>query len=227
MAAPRTAPLHPIHGLFRAARALHLPSLATSYARGAFVFAEGGPADCVHLLESGLVRRFRTAASGEEVTLGYVRPGEVFGEFMAAPGASQSSFAQALRRSNVWRIPRQTFANAVAEDPTLGLDLLRQVDAWRRRIERHVVDLAALGARARVARALLELADDFGVEEAGAVALELPMTQGELATLVGMSRQTVSTELGALAREGLICRRARHVEIDHPERLRAIADGMR
>jgi CRP/FNR family transcriptional regulator len=79
--------------------------------------------------------------------------------------------------------------------------------------------------RSRLALLLLELEKDFGKREAEQRVLDLPLTQSELASLVGASRQSVNAALGELQRDGLISREGRRLRLVEPERLRALGEA--
>ncbi len=176
----------------------------------------------VYLLEEGLVRIFRVSPSGDELTIGYVRPGEIFGEVSVITEGPRESFAQAARRSRILEIPKDAFLGAVKSTRPLyevtkriGLRLIR----WQSRAE----DLVFCDARTRLARLLLRLADEFGRRRDHALDVGLPLTEQEIASLIGTTRQTVSVALGEMIRGGLVARRARELVVADPRALRELA----
>jgi CRP-like cAMP-binding protein len=80
-------------------------------------------------------------------------------------------------------------------------------------------------ARGRVARALLELAEDFGRLEGMHLTIDLPLTQSELATFAGTTRQTVNASLRQFEREGVTTRERRRIVVLKREHLRRAASG--
>jgi len=179
--------------------------------------------DSLYLLEDGLVRIFRISEEGSETTFGYVVPGEVFGELAAFGDYPRESFAQAVTRSRVWKLPRHAFQCTVGARPALVAGITRQIGERLKRIEARVENLVFRDVRSRVAHMLLELAEDFGEPEGEAILLQIALTQAELATLVGSTRQTVNASLRELEAEGLIGRRGARLLLLQTEGLRRAA----
>jgi len=175
----------------------------------------------VYLLERGLVRIYRLSARGDEATLGYVRPGEVFGELSAFSDQPRESFARAVRASRVWRIPWTELRHVLDSHPRIGLSVTAQIGNRFKRIESRVEHLVFRNLRSRVARILLELAEDFGRDEAGGRLIDLPLSQQDIAALVGATRQSVNGSLRELREAGLIAYRSRRFSVPNVAALRA------
>ncbi|HEY8492258.1 MAG TPA: Crp/Fnr family transcriptional regulator [Myxococcota bacterium] len=189
------------------------------YGRGELIFAPTPQPQSVYLLQSGLARIYRLSESGGETTFGYVAPGAVFGELPALGDYARESFAQAVRPSQAWKIPRETFQKVLAERAELAVQLSRQIGDRLKRIECRIEDLVFRNVRTRVARILGELAADFGQPVNGHRVIDIPITQSELATLVGATRQTVNQTLRELSEDGLIGRENRRIVLLRPEQL--------
>ena len=190
---------------------LRRAATARDYERGETVFAPNPTPHSVYLLERGLVRIYRLSDAGGEATFGYVLPGEVFGELSAfGSGGGRESFAQAVRRSSVWRVPDETFRDVVRRSQGMTLEVTKQIAGRMKRIESRVEDLVFRDVRSRLVRVLLELAESFGRNDPSGIEIELPLTQSDLATLVGSTRQTVNVALGQLEKDGLLAHRHRH-----------------
>ena len=190
---------------------------------GELVFSPTPRPESVYLLERGLVRIYRLSEAGSETTFGYVAPGEVFGELAGFGDYARDSFAQAVRASTVRKIPREVFQRLIASHPDLVLDVTRQIGDRLKRIESRVENLVFHDVRSRVAAILAELAHDFGREDPEGVLIEVPLTQGDLATLVGSTRQSVNASLRELEAEGLVRRKQRRYLVKAIEPLQRAA----
>jgi CRP/FNR family transcriptional regulator, cyclic AMP receptor protein len=202
---------------------LRAASRSRDYAVGETVFAPEDRPHSLYLLEAGLVRIFRLSESGAETTFGYVAPGEVFGEMAAIGVYPRQSFAVAVRRSRIWRIPQELFRDVLHQNPGIAVEVTRQVGERLKRIENRVESLVFRDARSRLALMLLELAADFGEPDGAGVALTMELTQAELATLVGSTRQTVNACLREFEAQGLTERRGRRLVLPRPDALRKAA----
>jgi CRP/FNR family cyclic AMP-dependent transcriptional regulator len=202
---------------------LQRASAVEDYGPGEMVFSPEPSPQSIYLLEVGLVRIFRLSRAGAETTFGYVAPGEVFGELTGFGDFPRESFAQTVKKSRAWRIPRAAFQALLGREPGLVLAVTRQMGMRLKRIESRVEDLVFRDVRSRVAHILLELAEDFGRREDGGTVIESPPTQSELATLVGSTRQTVNATLRELETLGLIARGPGRLHLCRPEDLRLLA----
>jgi CRP-like cAMP-binding protein len=194
------------------------------YEAGELIFAPAEKPHSVYMLLRGSVRIYRLSDAGQEATLGYVAPGEVFGEMAAFMDVARESFAEASVPSRVWRVRREPFRQLVSQRPELAVEITKQAGRRLQRIEARVEDLAFRTARARLARVLLELAQDFGEEASAGIVIELPLTQLELASLIGATRQTVNLHMREFERYGLSLRSHRRIVLLDRARLAAMVD---
>jgi CRP-like cAMP-binding protein len=201
-------------------------SVYHEYKAGETVFAPASHPHSLYLLERGLVRIYRLSRAGSEASFGYVAPGEVFGEMAAFGDYARESFAAAVRPSRVWKIPADAFRKLLAARPAVALEITRQIGKRLKRIENRVENLIFRDARSRIAQILLELARDFRGERAESIAIDVEFTQGELATLVGTTRQTINANLREFEREGWIGYGGRRIVILRPDALKCLAEGL-
>lgn len=202
---------------------LQRKSAVRVYQKGEMVFAPAPEPRFVCALVEGLVRLFRSAPSGDELTVGYVRPGEVFGELAALEDKPREQYAEAKHRSKVLRIPKEEFLKAVTSNRAALFEVTKQVGGRLRRIESRLEDLVFRNIHSRLARLLLQLAEDFGEKGEEWTAIELPLTQQEIANLLGATRQTINSTLGDLSEQGLIEREGRRILLLQPQRLRELS----
>jgi CRP/FNR family transcriptional regulator, cyclic AMP receptor protein len=190
-------------------------------ARGSIVFEPEADPESVYLLEQGLIRIYRLSAEGAETTLGYVRVGEVFGELEIFSDLPRESFAQAVRPSRVWQVPRAELRRVLDAHSAIAVHISEQVARRFKHVESRVECLAQSSLRSRIGHVLLELAEDFGRSVDGEIRLELPLSQLDLATLVGATRQSVNACLRELREEELLVYRERSLSLPDPAALRA------
>lgn len=188
------------------ARSLRAASAIFAVSPGKTVFEPMRDPDSVFILETGLVRMFRTSAHGEEVTFGYVRPGEVFGELAAFADKPRESYAIAVEQSTVLKIERRAFAKAIKTCGPAAFSIAAQMGDRFKKIESRVEDLVFRSARSRLAHIILQLSEDFGTGTEERLLIDMRLTHAELATLAGTSRPTVSIALGEFEDEELITR---------------------
>jgi len=193
------------------------------YPQGALIFKPAIDPEYVFLLESGLVRIYRESEKAEQVTFGYVQPGEVFGECAVFQYRPRESFAAAHEPSNVLRFSRERFTAAIQSTPSIMFAVAKQIEGRFKNIESRVEDLVFRDARSRLAHVILDLSQEFGLVEGDRTTVQIHLTHAELATLIGTSRPTVSIALGELEDEGVLIRADGYIGITNREALQAMA----
>lgn len=167
----------------------------TTFTKGRVVFIEGDRPDAAYLLESGLVRIFVTELDGTETTIRIVRDRELFGELAVVDGERRAASAMALRPTTAYRVPADVLDRELPAAGTVGRGLLRGLVAMVREDTRRLVIERSQRLESAVARALTE--DPEVLRR---------INQGELAGLLGVSRQSLNQTLRGWERDGLIDR---------------------
>jgi CRP-like cAMP-binding protein len=181
-------------------------------------------APVVTVVVEGWFRVFRNAAFVRDVTLVLAGPGEVL-----APGAvfgdrSAESGAEAITAGSLLVVAAETLERHAAAAPRLYVAIARSLARRVIAVQRKLEAFSRATVEARVAGALLELAESAGTAVAGGVRLDLPLSQEDLAALAGTTRESCSAAVAALARQGLVRgRRLRGLVLADPVRLAAVA----
>lgn len=194
------------------------------YTRGQVVFLRGDVGDSMLLVLSGLLKVYESSPDGGELLLTTVAPGATVGELALADGGPRSASVAAVHPSRVLVLSRADFLDLVAADGSLAVPLLRYLASHLRRLTDFAGDLVFLELAQRVAK-LLDRFAQRGTRVHDGILVDLPLTQSELAAMVGASRQSLNTVLGGFAREGLLELRGRQVLLLRPDLLAARAGG--
>jgi CRP/FNR family transcriptional regulator, nitrogen oxide reductase regulator len=187
------------HGLFAGFAAEERESILLAGAvltarKGEVLFREGEPAATLFLLEAGRVKLTQLAASGVQVILRYMAPGEIFAA-VALLGARYPVTATATERSRLRSWSGEALQALAREHPRFTANVLQAVSAHAREALSRIRELATEAVPQRLARTLLRLSQQIGRRAAdGTVALER-ITQQELAEIAGTSLYTVSRTL--------------------------------
>lgn len=192
---------------------------------GQVIFSPSAAPNSVFFCVDGLVRIYRMWPDGNEVTLGYVGPAEVFGELGAFNDYPRESYAMAATRCTVCELRTDAFRTLMASHPEVLERVTKQIVKRLKRVESRVANLVFRDAFTRMCATLLELGEDFGVTGAGDVKVDIPLTQSEFATLVGTSRQTVNAGLKKLEDDAVVARRSQRFIVLDLDRLRSLAQG--
>jgi CRP/FNR family transcriptional regulator, cyclic AMP receptor protein len=186
------------------------------YRRGDVVFHQGDDAGAVLVLLSGHVKA-GMLNDGREVILAFPGPGELLGELSAIDGHPRSGTVRAVDDVEALVIPGSAFRAFLDRRPRIALVLLCSVIARLRTADRQRVDYAVNDVVVRVAGRLVELCDRFGSEEGTRVEIGLSITQDELASWAGASREAVAKAMALLRTLGWVqTERRRILVLDLP-----------
>jgi CRP/FNR family transcriptional regulator len=169
------------------------------------IFHEGDPGDALFIVQSGLVKISLPGETGDEAILATLGPGDFFGELALLDGAPRSATATALEATETMVLPRDRFRELIATHESIRDSFMASVAQELRRLTTHVEELHFLDIAGRLAARLVRLAREGGRPQPdGTLRLDAPITQGDLAAMVGSTRQSVNKLLGLYASDGLI-----------------------
>jgi CRP-like cAMP-binding protein len=189
---------------------------------GAVVFRQGEPGDSLHVIVEGSVRIDVVAPGGNETTMAILGPGECFGELAILDGRPRSANAVANQATRTLVVTRSDFIHWLADKPKSALLLLETLSLRLRSTNEAFVDLAFFDLSHRLSRRLLRLAepkDGTGLPKPGA---RITVTQSGLASMLGVSRESVNKQLGAFSERGWIQAGRGYVEVTDPQSLREV-----
>jgi CRP/FNR family cyclic AMP-dependent transcriptional regulator len=183
----------------RELRLLAAAGTVKTFPRHAVIVTEGDESDSLYVILSGRVKVFLADESGKEVVLGTQGPGEYFGE-MVLDGAARSASVTTLERCRFVVIQQAKVRAFLREQPEFAVRMIEKLIRRVRVLTASVRDLSLMDVYGRVARLLLELAQ----ERDGKLVVEERLTQQEVAARIGASREMVSRILKDLRLGGYI-----------------------
>ena len=187
-------------------------------------FQQGDRADEIFLLLEGRVEITSVSADGHRQWHATLEPPQLFGELAVLDGAERPAAARALTPASVWMAPGGALVEFLHDDADASLELLRALAGQVHAFGSLIDDLLFLDLRGRVAKRLLGLvATSFTDLPPDGVSLPAGVTQADLASLAGGSRENVSRILSEMQRAGLVTRQGRRYVLRDVEGLRRLA----
>ena len=166
-----------------------------SFRRNELIFAEGDDATDMYVVRSGRVAIASRSVDGRTSVLALMEAGDLFGEMSMFDGEGRSAEARALEPSELLAIPFPAVRTALEERPGLLWEVTALLARRLRLTDAALADSVFLDVPGRTAKRLLEIAGD-------ADEFTLPVTQEELAGMVGASRERVNKAISAFVRLG-------------------------
>ncbi|WP_371174632.1 Crp/Fnr family transcriptional regulator [Buchananella felis] len=191
----------------------------TSLRRGENLFHEGDPGDRLYILQDGKVKLGHTSLDGREKLIAVLGPGEIVGELTLFDPGPRSTTASAVAPTHLLVLEHTALMAFIDERPALAKLMLRALAQRLRKTNVQLADLVFSDVPGRVAKALLDLADQFGSPTEDGMHVPHDLTQEELAQLVGASRETVNKSLAEFVSRGWIRLEGRAVTLLDIERL--------
>ena len=195
----------------------------SSLRRSTSLFSQDQAADSVYLIDDGLVKLTRMNQRGNRIILTVRGPQELAGEEALAENEPKYyTEAEVLTPATIFRIPRGVLNRALSSSPELTSALVSYLVERRLALAEKVELLCLHDVEYRILHYLAELSALVkpGADEEG---FQIPITQLELADLIGATRETTSTTLNQLERRGLVKLSRRMLTVPSPPAIRGAA----
>jgi CRP/FNR family transcriptional regulator, cyclic AMP receptor protein len=167
-----------------------------TFRAGEAIFHRDDPGQVLYVIREGRVRIRLTSIEGQEVALAVFGPGDSFGEMAILDSQPRSADAIAIDKVEVFTLQRPDFVEVVRKHPDIAVAVMKTLTQRIRTANQMVEDLIFLDVFGRVAKKLLDLAREYGVETDDGMKIDLRITQQELASMVGASRESVNKVMG-------------------------------
>ena len=190
-------------------RALADKAVTRNVPKHAIIINEGDLSDSLYIILSGRVKVYLGDESGKELILDIKGPGEYFGEMMLDEGP-RSATVMTLERSQFAVISRGDFKAFLLKHPYIALHVIQNLICMVRGLNKNMRGLAMVDVYGRVARMLLDLAS----EQEGRLVIVEKITQKEMASRVGASREMINRILKDLSKGGYIKMEGRRITIN-------------
>ena len=173
-------------------------------AHGDILFDQGDESDGLYVIAGGILRIYLTADDTREATINLLEDGESIGEIALLDGLPRSAGAAALTDAKLIFIPREPFLALLDESTNLARQIILTLCERLRAANAQVNQAIFHDLRHRLVVLLRQLAIIHGHFEEDVAVVDLELTQGTLAQMLGASREAVNKQLRGLAKEGRI-----------------------
>ncbi len=175
-------------------------SIEKKFGRGEMIFFDGDEANGFYVVMEGKVKIFKTSLQGKEQILHIFDDGQPFGEVPVFHGAPFPASAQSLVKSSTLFFPRKEFIDLLTKNPGIAINMLAVLSMRLRKFTQQIENLSLKEVPARLASYLLVLSE----EQEGKDTVELEISKGQLASLLGTIPETLSRIFARMSERGLI-----------------------
>lgn len=174
------------------------------YRKGEGIFREGEPAERLFLIESGRVKLTIASPTGQELLIAVLGRGQIFGELAIVDRGAREMDARAMEDCTLYSLGNDNFWTVIEGRPALARRLLELMGRRLRRADQTTQDLVFFDAPTRLARKLLDLAEEHGEAGDRGVRITTRVTQEEMAQMIGVTRESANRLIASFAGRGWI-----------------------
>jgi CRP/FNR family transcriptional regulator, cyclic AMP receptor protein len=197
------------------------------FARGETVFLQGQPHEGIFLIEAGVVRSYYTGPSGREITLAYWTPGHFVGGPEMFRGGLHIWSGTAAEDCSLLYLSAAAIRHLVERLPQFAIGLIEGLVAKSKCYSALVHMLGTRSATQRLAQLLVILGELYGKPEgrlrSSRLVVQRKVTHDQLATIVGVTRQWVTTTLDRFQRQGVVSVSRQAIVVERPDLLAKLA----
>lgn len=196
-------------------------SIMREFHRGAVIRHPNEPQNMVYLIKEGRVKISRYSPDGREQILTLLEPGGMFGE-LALVRETEPVHVEALEDTLLCELYRDDFLALIRRQPEVMLHTIKVLAERLRLAEEEIADLVFRDVSGRLASLLLRLAEAYGQKGEGGLRLTLRLTHQDIASMIGATRETVTSTLSRFREVGSIEIDQRYIVIKNREKLRRL-----
>ncbi len=162
------------------------------------------PGNVLYFILAGTVKIHALQEDGSDVFIDISIAGDAIGEMSIVDHATRSATATAIEPTTVLWIDRAPIETALNHDPTLARNIARIISARLRRATDRFQVMATRDSYGRVAHQVSLLSTRYGKRTDEGILIPIPLTQGDLADLVGLTRERVNRVIGRFKKEKIL-----------------------
>ncbi|MFC4779012.1 Crp/Fnr family transcriptional regulator [Paenibacillus sp. GCM10023252] len=156
----------------------------------------------LHFIKQGKVRLYKINSGGNPYTIGFLGPGDVFGDLYSIQ--TRDVYMETMEETMICSVPKESFENFLSTQPKLAIKFLKLLSSKIQERDELLEQLILNSLREQVLHLLLTLSKPLGEEDANGTHVHIPISHQELSNMIGAARECVTLTLRELARDGIL-----------------------
>jgi len=173
------------------------------FKRNQYIFWEGDPAARFYIIKSGRVRLLKTAASGKEMVLEVMIPGQLCGGTTLF-GDTHRSSAQAVEPTIAYGISRESYEELLSANPRIARGIIKYLGAKLMDAHDVIISLVSSRVESRIASVIVRLCENHGTETDDGILINIRLTRQDMADIVGSTVETTIRTISKFKKQGLL-----------------------
>lgn len=175
-----------------------------SLKKGEVLFRKGDEGNVFYIVRTGSIKIVLPSKMGDEAVLAVFSAGDFFGEMALLDGMPRSADAVALEASELFALNRGDFITFLGNNEEAMQAILSHLSMRLRKTDDSLENAYFLNISARFAKKLVELSKTYGKQDGDIIKIDLRLSQRDLASMIGATRESVNKELKVLREKGLV-----------------------
>ncbi|NIK12049.1 Crp/Fnr family transcriptional regulator [Alkalibacillus almallahensis] len=173
--------------------------------KGNVVFHQGEARDAVFFVISGLIKIYKVSESGQEQVINFIHSNDMFPHVGFFDDSPYPATAVTLTDTHLLAIPIEAFENLLIQKPKISIKVMRVMGKKILDLQSRVQQISTKTVFERTVSMLIQLTDELGENEtSGEITLNLPITNTDLANMVGVTRESVNRTFNQLKKSNII-----------------------
>ena len=212
----------PLFEAFRLSERQRLAALLRKHTikKGEVLFRKGDEGNAFYIIIKGRIKIVLTSNQEDEITLAVFHEGDFFGEMALLDGLPRSADAVAVEMTQLYVLNRSDFVSFLIDNEDAVKSILHVLSMRLRKTDNLLGETAFLNVSVRMLKRLVDLVETQGQPIEGSTAVKINITQRELASLVGVSRESINKKLKGLCNKGVLTTKRNTIIIKNPEFLK-------
>lgn len=174
------------------------------FSKGDVIFTEGNIANTLYFINEGKIKLYKYTKDGKEQILHILSEGDFFGELELIKPSKYGFNSKAIEDSKICTLTKEEMKDTMMKNPEIGIKVLETVGERLSKVENLVQNLATNDVDSRMAYLIIELMEKYGENVDGNISVKLPISREDMASYIGVTRETISRKLKKLEDENLI-----------------------
>jgi CRP/FNR family transcriptional regulator len=191
-----------------------------NYKKGEVIIRPEDTPPGVFYINRGYVRLYALSESGQELNLIIFQPGDFFPMIWAFNDHALTQYCEAMTPLEVSRAPKEDFREFARKNPEVVWDVTVKILTRLRGLLERMEYMVFGNAYQKVASILVICAERFGFRKGNSIMIKVPLTHRDIASLIGLTRETTSVEIKKLEKLGVILKKGGHFRVKNLDRLK-------
>ena len=174
------------------------------YVKGDVIFTEGNRANTLYFINEGKIKLYKYTKDGKEQILHVLSEGEFFGELELIKVSKYGFNSKAIVNAKICTLTKDEMKDIIMRKPEIGIKVLETVGERLSKVESLVQNLATNDVDSRMAYLLTDLMEKYGEITEDNISIKLPLSREDMASFIGVTRETISRKLKKFEDEKLI-----------------------